>query len=266
MNDSMFKESGIKSGRWMPLIKLVIYYGGFTKSVFWLISNYNHDMYNVSWSVLGVIWLFKMIGILLWVVRWHVRVDIGQGFRLCCNNELELWAVWPIFLFDIWHSESRDIAGRVALLLWKIWAARNDFIWNDAHHTSTEIGRTALDAWQQWQEVHKHHSPSVVQHRQNRVQVWEKPNESWLKCNVGAAFHDRNHITSFACCVRDSRGQFIRAQTKWQWANMTVLEGEAIALLEALHFADANRWDRVVFESDSSTLVQALSFLGYGDS
>jgi len=47
---------------------------------------------------------------------------------------------------------------------------------------------------------------------------------------------------------------------------MTVLEGEALALLKALHFADANRWDRVVFESDSSTLVQALSSSGHGDS
>ena len=47
---------------------------------------------------------------------------------------------------------------------------------------------------------------------------------------------------------------------------MTVLEGEAVALLEALHFADANRWDRVVFESDSSTLVQALPSLAHGDS
>jgi len=47
---------------------------------------------------------------------------------------------------------------------------------------------------------------------------------------------------------------------------MTVLEGEAIALLDAIHFADVNRWDRVVFESDSAFLVQALSSLGYGDS
>ena len=47
---------------------------------------------------------------------------------------------------------------------------------------------------------------------------------------------------------------------------MTVLEGEAVALLEALHFADANRWDRVVFEFDSSTLVQVLSSQGHGDS
>jgi len=45
---------------------------------------------------------------------------------------------------------------------------------------------------------------------------------------------------------------------------MTVLEGEAVALLEALHFVDANRLDRVVFESDSSTLVQSLSSSGHG--
>jgi len=109
-----------------------------------------------------------------------------------------------------------------------------------------------------------------VQHGQNRVQgnnsVWEKPRETWLKCNVDAAFHDCNHITSFACSVRNSRGQFIQAQTKWQRANMTVLEGEAIALLDAIHFAVVNGWDRVVFESDSTTLVQALSSLGHGDS
>jgi ribonuclease HI len=47
---------------------------------------------------------------------------------------------------------------------------------------------------------------------------------------------------------------------------MIVLEGEAVALLEAIHFANVNRWDRVVFESDSSTLVQALSSPGHGDS
>jgi len=124
---------------------------------------------------------------------------------------------------------------------------------------------TTLDAWQQWQEVHKQPSPPVVQHGQNSVQgsssVWEKPRETWLKCNVDAAFHNRNHITSFACCVRDSRGQFIRAQTKWQWANMTVLEEEVVALLDAIHFADVNRWGpsclrvRLSYSSASSNVA-----------
>jgi len=56
---------------------------------------------------------------------------------------------------------------------------------------------------------------------QGNNSVCEKSSEMWLKCNEDAAFHDRNHITSFARCVRVSWGQFIRDQTKWQWANMT---------------------------------------------
>jgi hypothetical protein len=74
------------------------------------------------------------------------------------------------FVFDICRSESRDIAGQVALLLWRIWAARNDVIWNDAHHTSTSIGRMALDARQQCQEVHKQPSLPILQHGHNRGQ------------------------------------------------------------------------------------------------
>ena len=62
------------------------------------------------------------------------------------------------FVFDISCSENRDIAGRVALLFWQIWATHNDVIWNDAHHTSTSIGKTALDAWQHSRRfINSHH-------------------------------------------------------------------------------------------------------------
>jgi len=50
------------------------------------------------------------------------------------------------FVFDICCLESQDIVGQVVLLLLQIWAACNNVIWNDAHHTSTSIGRTSLDA------------------------------------------------------------------------------------------------------------------------
>ena len=90
------EESSIKSGRWMLLIKRVVYYGGFAESVFRRVSDYNHDVFNVSWSVRGVIRMLRMIDMLLWVVRCSIRIGIGQGFRLCCNRELELWDVWQI--------------------------------------------------------------------------------------------------------------------------------------------------------------------------
>ena len=47
---------------------------------------------------------------------------------------------------------------------------------------------------------------------------------------------------------------------------MTVLEGEAVALLDVIHFANVTRWDRVSFESDSATLVQVLSSPDHCDS
>ena len=71
--------------------------------------------------------------------------------------------------------------------------------------------------------------------------VWAKLRETWLKCNEDVVLHDCHHLIFFACCVRDSRGQYIRAQTKWQRANMTVLEGDALALLDAIHFVDVSR-------------------------
>jgi len=234
----MLKESDIEFGRWISLIKLVICYGSFAESVFRLVFDYNHDMYNVRWYAPGVIRLLRMIGMLLWV-------GIGQNFRLCYNRELKLWAIWKTLFLIYAVQKAETFPGRVAWLLWQIWAACNDVIWNYVHHTSTSIERTALGAWQQWQEVHKQPSPPVMQHKQSKVQsnnsIWEKLSEMWLKCNVDAVFHDCNHITSFACCVRNFRVQFSQAQTKWQQTNMTVLEGEAVALLEALHFVDANK-------------------------
>ena len=203
----MLKESDIEFGRWNPLIKHAICYGGFVGGVVRRVFDCNHGMHNVRWYLPSSIRLLRMIDMLLSVVRWGMRVGIGQGFQLCIKRELELRVVWQILFLTC--SESQDITGRVTLLLWQIWVARNDVIWNDVHRTSTSIGMTTLGAWQQWQDVHKQPSPLAVQHGHNRVQgnnsIWEKPRETWLKCNVDAAFHDRNHITSFACCVRDSR-------------------------------------------------------------
>jgi len=47
---------------------------------------------------------------------------------------------------------------------------------------------------------------------------------------------------------------------------MTVLEGEAMALLEAIQFAEHQGWDKVIFESHSATLANALSTHRRGNS
>jgi len=51
-----------------------------------------------------------------------------------------------------------------------------------------------------------------------------------------------------------------------QFGRVCFVGGEDNSLTDVIHFADMNRWDRVVFEFDSATLVHALSSPGHGDS
>jgi len=52
----------------------------------------------------------------------------------------------------------------------------------------------------------------------------------------------------------------------WQQAHVSDLEEEVTAFLEAIRFVHAKGWDQVIFESDSSTLVNALSTQPHGAS
>jgi len=132
------------------------------------------------------------------------------------------------------------------------------------------VGRAALASWQDWNDVQQQKISRGVQVPNSSVQhsntFWEKPRLHWLKCNVDVAVHSAIAAISFGCCIRDSDGHFMKAQTMWQQSQMTVLEGEAMALLEAIRFAEHNGWEKVVFESDSATVVTAVSSHHRGNS
>jgi hypothetical protein len=57
------------------------------------------------------------------------------------------------FIFDVSRKEFRDMVGRIVVLLWKIWADQNDYVWNEERETSNNIGWLSLGNWQQWHEA-----------------------------------------------------------------------------------------------------------------
>ncbi|PNX89211.1 cytochrome p450 [Trifolium pratense] len=63
---------------------------------------------------------------------------------------------------------------------------------------------------------------------------WQKLPPEWYKCNVDAGFHTELNKTSAGWILRDSSGQFVMAGTAWNQGNCSIVEGEAIALLEAM--------------------------------
>ncbi|PNX73763.1 hypothetical protein L195_g029674 [Trifolium pratense] len=60
--------------------------------------------------------------------------------------------------------------------------------------------------------------------------IWEKPHDGWLKINVDARLFEHQGTTITACCVRNSNGEFQGAQTRKYTSNMSILEGEGMAL------------------------------------
>ncbi|AES90844.2 hypothetical protein MTR_4g098780 [Medicago truncatula] len=127
---------------------------------------------------------------------------------------VSLFQSLPELIFDICFKESVDTGGCIAVLLWQLWATRNDVVWNSSRDTPLEIGRLALSNWQQWkftQEIR-----------------WEKPANGWLKCNVDVAFNSSIGISTTCCCFRNAEGVFFAGHLTKIYARVSVLEGEAM--------------------------------------
>jgi hypothetical protein len=195
------------------------------------------------------------------IISWEAAGlnNIITPRRLNFNNMADL-------LFDICSVEDRNVVGRVAALIWSIWQNRNAVVWNNSPTSPTQIGYNAFQIWQTWFDAHKD-QPHVLQGRvMQNESSWTQPQDGWIKCNVDAGFFEDREITTSACCVRSCNGEFICAQTRQYGARFSIIEGEGVAMLEAVQLAIQKGWTRVVFESDSQSLVNAINSNVMGNS
>jgi ribonuclease HI len=93
---------------------------------------------------------------------------------------------------------------------------------------------------------------------QNQLLRWQKPREGWWKCNVDASFAQNPNSLAWGWCMRDAAGSFVAAGSDFSSYKVSVAEGEAKALLEAMRVAVSRGWSNIVFESDSKTVVDAV--------
>ncbi|GAU33603.1 hypothetical protein TSUD_359830 [Trifolium subterraneum] len=189
------------------------------------------------------------------VTRWaaaglnHIIMHRLPNF----NNVAEL-------LFDICSKEECDIAGHVAAFIWCVWQNRNAKVWSNTQLSSEQVGNQAFQLWKNWFHAQQIRIKQTQQtHTVQPSAIWEKPRDGRLKINVDAGFFEHQGITTTACCVRNSSGDFQCAQTRRYNFNMSILEGESMALLDAVKLATQKGWNFIIFESDSQTLVNAIN-------
>jgi ribonuclease HI len=169
-------------------------------------------------------------------------------------------------LFSVCTGEDHMTAGLVATVAWVLWNNRNNKVWNDVAEPGRILGFKAKQIYEEWkavQHLHNQDQQSVQQHHQH---TWQVPHHGWLKCNVDAGFHRGVNKTSSGWCLRDHMGRFVRAETTWIEGCCSIVEGESLALLEALHAMEQRGLTHVVIETDSKSVVNALRHSRSGSS
>ncbi|PNX96273.1 hypothetical protein L195_g019476 [Trifolium pratense] len=131
-------------------------------------------------------------------------------------------------IFDICSFKNKETAGSIAMLLWVLWNNRNNRVWNDMHEPGTTLRVKAQHRWAEWFSV------SQVQH--NRTQTEQ---------------HQQ---------ALDGRNQ-LKDGTAWMMGSFSIVEGESIALLEALKALEQRGTSHVIFEPDSKSVVDAIHHL-----
>ncbi|MCI23364.1 cytochrome P450, partial [Trifolium medium] len=151
-------------------------------------------------------------------------------------------------------------------MLWVLWNNRNNQVWNDTKEEGRSLGFKAWNLWNEWFLVQQHHNNNNAAVQQQHAFSWQKPSVGWQKCNVDAGFHRELNKTSAGWLLRDHSGLFVLEGTSWREGNCSIIEGEAIALLEAMREVEHRGITHVVFETDSKSVVDAIHNLRAGSS
>jgi ribonuclease HI len=169
-------------------------------------------------------------------------------------------------IFDVCNNESKEVAGLFAMLVWVIWQNRNSKVWNEMHEIGRNLGQKACVLWEEWRDVQLLQQEPRMNEQQQHTHRWERPLQGWYKCNVDASFHRELNKTSTGWCLRDHMGRFVMAGTTWLEGNYSIIEGEAIALLEAMKVMEQRHISNVIFETDSKNVVDAIQYFHGGNS
>jgi ribonuclease HI len=248
-----------------------------------------------------------LLPLFLWIIKNKVIIPLFLTFIFhtffTCSLSQQVWSdaglrdiITPrvltfnnakAIIFDICKTESVEVTGAVAMIVWCLWYNRNNRVWNGLHDTARDVASRAVYMLQEWRAVNhlqqynipastpavslNNHSPmsasEPLQHSlRSELMRWQQPHPDWWKCNVDASFSQGPCATGWGWCIRNSTGSFIAAGTSSRRHNFTVPEGEALAILEAMRVASSRGWSNIIFESDSKVVVDAIKAVSPGRS
>jgi ribonuclease HI len=149
----------------------------------------------------------------------------------------------------------------ISAILYSMWNERNNRVFRDKDKPVRDLVDHALQTLYEYQ-LHKIETlfsnthpkpPSVAGHDT----CWNPPPSSTLKINVDAHLTGDGHW-GLGWVVRRFDGRCVGAATKVLKGSDDATEAEATGLLEAIQWAQRQRYTRIIFESDAEAVVKAI--------
>ncbi|XP_073134911.1 uncharacterized protein [Henckelia pumila] len=182
-----------------------------------------------------------------------VLVKPSKGNHFLCSNYIASWGTRHNGTLEETSIEL------VVMVLWGIWRARNEKLWNRIFQNANHVVEDARKVLSEWKAVRSIEGPCVGRNSLARDNfTWEKPEAPALKCNMDASIHKDSRKVGVGMVLRDATGSFISAKTNWYAGLMEVREAEAIAFKEALSWIEEMGIQDVTFESDSKVVIDAV--------
>jgi ribonuclease HI len=98
---------------------------------------------------------------------------------------------------------------------------------------------------------------------------WKPPPENTLKINWDAAVDSKIGIIGLGIIVRDERGDFIEAETKYLRLHIELVVAEIFVALQALNLCTEKGYQRVILDGDALQVLNLINSVkpcnrGYG--
>ncbi|XP_060969090.1 uncharacterized protein LOC133036597 [Cannabis sativa] len=166
---------------------------------------------------------------------------------------------------NVCKVQPMDRIERLAMLLWGVWRARNDLVWNNKALSVERVVNAAityLDSWKNAQLENRVVSP-ISGPITFGCEQWAKPCFGEIKVNCDAAVFEDDNSFGLGWIAWDHNSLFIDALAVKTYGEPDPFLAEVIPLKEALSWVKG-RWveggvpTSVVMESDSLLLVQVV--------
>uniref|UniRef100_A0A803Q7F0 Potassium channel domain-containing protein n=1 Tax=Cannabis sativa TaxID=3483 RepID=A0A803Q7F0_CANSA len=157
------------------------------------------------------------------------------------------------------NRTNKEELGKIVVLCWAIWSARNDLIWHQRVRTVRDVVVFANSSLNQFLKAQgRENIPSLSPLKAgDGSERWIKP-VSGIKLNVDAATFDRDSKHGYGCVVRNSHGALISVFAGCYNGKVTAELAEIMGIKEALSWLKRNSNTQAIIESDSLVCVEAI--------